>query len=187
MEKIKKFFAETWQKVEKFWAKVVKFCRQFWAKVVKFWYFTFNNPVIAKGGAGGFKWVFRRYYLTLSTLSGNWSMRITAGEHPYGYLLYGVQKGDDNNIHGFAATLYSQAMMLTKDQRLVNDVQSAIKRYDKRVEAEGKKQERYDEAALEAVKQEQEFIELPKKERRKVEREINGRFKKVVKNERSGR
>lgn len=174
MEKIKKFFAETWQ-------KVCAFFRRLWARVVKFWYFTFANPVIAKGSAGGFKWVFRRYYLTLSTQSGNWSMKITAGAHPYGYLLYGVQKGDENNIHGYAATLYTQAMVLTRDQKLVNDVQSAIRKYDKRVETEGKKQDRYDEAALEEVKQEQEFIELPKKERKKVEREINGRFKKVVK------
>ena len=167
--------------------KIKEFFKRLWARIVKVWYFVFANPVIAKGGAGGFKWVFRRYYVTLSTVSGNWTMRITAGEHPYGYLLSGAQNGDENNVHGYAATLYSQAMMLTRDQKLVNDVQSAIRRYDKRVEAEGKKQERYDEASLEATRQEQEFIELPRKERRKVEREINGRFKKVVKDVRSGR
>lgn len=174
MKKIKEFFAETWQKVVKFWHRL-------WARIVKFWYFTFTNPVIAKGGAGGFKWVFRRYYLTLSTESGNWQMRVTAGAHPYGYLLYGVQHGGEANVHGFAATLYSQAMLLTQDQGLVNEVHKAIRKYDKRVEAAGKKQDRYDEAALEEVKREQEFIELPKQERKKAEREINGRFKKAVK------
>lgn len=161
--------------------KIKKFFGGLWKKVVKFWYFNFANPVVLKGGRGGFRWVFRRFWLEYSTVSGNWKMRITAGEHPYGYLLYGAQRGNDSNVHGFAATLYMETMLLTQDQGLVNDVQKAIKKYDKRVEAAGKQQERYDEAALEAVRQEQEFVELPKKERRKVERGINGGFKKVVK------
>lgn len=151
-------------------------------KLRKFWYFRIANPVIAKGAAGGFKWTFRKYFMVVETLSGNWKMRITAGEYPYGYLLTGVvQKHDENNIQGFCQTLYAQAMMLTRDQKLVNDVQKALWLSDKRLVDAVKGEEREDEAALESVRQEQEYKELPKKEQRKVDREINGRFKKTVK------
>lgn len=152
------------------------------AKILRFWYFKFNNPVIRKGEHGGFRWQFNRYYFTIETISGNWKARWTASEFPFGYLL---NSKDDDNIEGFAATMYMLGMLLTRDQGLVNDVQRAIRKYDQRLQKQEaskmKEEDRQDEIALEAVKQEQEFVELPKKEQRKVEREVNGRFKKVVK------
>ena len=47
--------------------------------------------------------------------------------------------------------------------------------------ADVKEDETEERIALEGEKQLQEFIELPKKERKKAERDINGRFKKALK------
>ena len=75
--------------------------------------------------------------------------------------------------------------MLTTDQGLVNDVNKAISKYQKRLEKQAAGEVVEDDAeerlALEGEKAIQEHIELPKKERRKVECDINGRFKRAVK------
>lgn len=151
-----------------------------WKKIQKWWYFRVKNPVVRKGEAGGFKWVFRRFWLEIETKSGNFKARFTAGEHPYGYLLAGK---DDKNIEGYCQMVYTLGLLLTTDQRLVDDVQKAVKAYEKRLEGgiEIKEDETEEKIALETEKAIQEHIELPKKERRKVERDINGRFKKAVK------
>lgn len=130
-----------------------------------------------KGEAGGFKWVFRRFWLEIETKSGNFKARFTAAEHPYGYLLAGK---DDKNIEGYCQMLYMVAMLLTTDQGFVDDVRKAIGKYNKRLEAVKPEQDG-EEAAIAEVREVQKHIELPKKERRKVERDINGRFKKAVK------
>ena len=170
----------------KAWLKaIVEWFKMLMTKLKRFWYFNFANPVVLKGKEGGFEWVFRRFWLEYRTVSGNWKLRVTAGAHPHGYLLAGAMKGDNNNVHGFAMTMYMQSMLLTQDQGLVSDIQRAIRKCDRRLQKQEaskmKEEDRQDEIALEAVKQEQEFVELPKKEQRKVEREVNGRFKKVVK------
>jgi len=89
-----------------------------------------RNPVVRKGEKGGFKWVFRRFWLEISTLSGNFKARFTAAEHPYGYLVAG--KGDDN-IEGFCQMIYTVGMLLTTDQGFVNDVKRSIDKYEKRL------------------------------------------------------
>lgn len=146
-------------------------------KFLKWWYFHLANPVVRKGEIGGFKWCFRRFWLDIETVSGNFKVRFTADKDPYGYLLAGK---DDENIHGFAMTLYEIGKLLTTDQGFVNDVQKAIKKYAKRLE-QVKPEEDGEEAALAEVKAVQEYIDAPKKERRKMERDANGRFKKAVK------
>lgn len=150
-------------------------------KILKFWWFTFKNPVVRKGEAGGFRWCFRRFELTIETLSGNFKAKFMADEHPYAYLLAG--QGDEN-IHGFCQTVYLLSKTLTTDQGLADDIAKAMYKYNKRLEKKAASKVVEDETeekiALETEKAIQEHIELPRKERRKVERGIDGRFKKAV-------
>jgi hypothetical protein len=150
-------------------------------KILKWWYLNFRNPVIRKGKTEALSWRFRRFWFEASTASGNWKARWTAAEAPYGYLLAGET---DENIIGFLQIMYSLGMLLTQDQGLANDVAKAINKYSKRLEkkaaSEVVEDEMEEKIALETEKQIQEHVELPKKERRKLERDINGRFKKAV-------
>lgn len=141
------------------------------------WLFHLANPIVREGAEGGFKWKFRRFTFEAETLSGNFKARWTADAHPYAYLL--ASQGDEN-IHGFLQLVYYLSKTVTTDQKLVSDVQKALKRYDVRLSA-AKPEEESEEQAIEEVKAVQEHIELPKKERKKEERRIDKRFKKAVK------
>ena len=138
--------------------------------------------MVRKGEVGAFKFNFRRYDLIISTLSENFKVRFTADKDPYGYLL---ASKDDTNIHGFALTMYEIGKLLTTDQGFVDDVQKAIAKYRKRLEKQAASEVVEDETeekiALETEKAILAHAELPKKERKKAEREINGRFKRAVK------
>lgn len=140
-------------------------------KILRWWYFKVNNPVIRKGEKGGFKWTFRRFWLDISTVSGNFKARFMAAEHPFGYLVSGK---DDSNIEGFCQTMYEVGMLLTTDQGFVNDVQKALKKYSSRIEKKAKVVEDEDEerAALEWEKQVQEYVETPKRQRRRAARNL---------------
>lgn len=156
--------------------------KKIWTKIVKWWYFHIANPVVRKGEAGGFRWTFRRFWLDIATVSGNFKIRFIADENPYGYLAAGK---DDTNIHGFALTMYEIGKLLTTDQGFVDDVQKAIVKYRKRLEKQAAgevvEDETEEKIALETEKQIQEVVEMPKKERRKYERGVDGRFKAAVK------
>lgn len=151
-------------------------------RLTKWWYFRFRNPVVREGEAGGFRWRFRRFWLEIETISGNFKAKFMADEHPYAYLL--ASQGDEN-IHGFCSAIYMLSKTITSDQGLVDDISKAISKYQKRLEEEAASEVKEDETeekiALEEVKAVQEFVEMPKKERRKVERDANGRFKKAEK------
>lgn len=135
-----------------------------------------RNPIVREGEHGGFKWRFRRFTLEISTLSGNWKAKWTAAEHPYGYLLAG---SGDENIEGFAQTMYEVGMLLTTDQGFVNDIQKALRKYSSRLEKKAAKDivedETEEKIALEAEKQVQEAIGMSRKERR----DVNRRFRKA--------
>lgn len=156
--------------------------KKIWTKIVKWWYFHIANPVVRKGEAGGFRWIFRRFWLDITTVSGNFKARFIADENPYGYLAAGK---DDTNIQGFALTMYEIGKLLTTDQGFVDDVQNAIVKYRKRLEKQAADEvvedETHEKIALETEKQIQEVVEMPKKERRKYERGVDGRFKAAVK------
>lgn len=128
----------------------------------KWWLFTFENPVVRKGESsdGAFKWVFRRYWLEITTLSENFTCRFTADEHPYGYLLSG--KGDENII-GFAQTLYTIGKVVTTDQTFVGDISKAFKKYNDRIQkaaAQKVVEDAFEEkVAVEEVKQIYEKVE----------------------------
>lgn len=150
-------------------------------KIKTFWMFNLQNPVVRKGETGGFKWTFRRYWLTIETVSGNFKARFTAAEHPYGAL---ISDKTDSNIHGFCEILYEVGMLLTSEQKFADDIQNALKRYSNRIEKsiEIKEDETEEMIAIKTEQAIQEHIELPKKQKRKLERDINGRFRKAVKN-----
>lgn len=151
-------------------------------KILKWFWFTFKNPVVRKGEAGGFRFVFRRFWLEIETISGNFKAKFMADAHPYAYLL--ASQGEEN-IHGFCSAIYMLSKTLTTDQGLVDDVYKAISKYNKRLQKQAASEVVEDETeekiALDAEKAVQEHIELPRRERKKVERDINGRFKKAVK------
>lgn len=140
----------------------------------KFWYFHVRNGVVRKGEYGGFKWEFRRFWLTIETVSGNFKCRFMAGEHPYAYLLAGK---DDENIKGFCQMIYEMGMLLTTDQGFVDDIEKALVKYSKRISKsvakEAKKEDELDEkAAIEFEKEVQAYKETPKRYRRRKDREI---------------
>lgn len=147
-------------------------------KIKRFWYFRLRNGVVRKGEKGGFRWTFRRFWLDVETVSGNWRARWMADEHPYGYLMAGP---DDDNIHGFCQMMYLLGKTLTTDQVLVNGIQRELKKYESRLSKAAAEDETEEKASLEFEKQVQEYMELPKKERRKVGRATDRKFKKTVK------
>lgn len=148
--------------------------------------FHLRNPKVRVGEKGAFKWTFRRFWLDIETLSGNFKCRFMAAEHPYAYLLAGQ---DDENIHGFCQMIYYAGMLLTTDQGFVNEVGRAIMKYSKRLEKSEKvkEDETEEKLALEEVKQMQKAVEMPKKERRKMEKDVDRRFKKVMKEAENGK
>lgn len=120
--------------------------------------------------------------MTIETLSGNFKASFTADEHPYGAL---ISDKTDSNIHGFCEILYEVGKLLTSEQKFADDIQNALKRYSNRIEMsiEIKEDETEEMIALETEKAIQEVVEMPKKERRKYERGVDGRFKAAVKKE----
>lgn len=153
-----------------------------WEKIKRWWYFHLANPVVRRGEHGGFKWCFRRFWLDIETVSGNFRARFTAAENPYAYLL---ASDDDSQVDGFCQILYSVGMLLTTDQEFVDSITKALRDYDKRLNKKAASEVAEDETeekiALEEVKQVQEFVEMDRKEQKKRERDVNGRFVKAVK------
>lgn len=139
-----------------------------------------RNYKVREGEKGGFKWVFRRFWLEITTLSGNFRARFTAGEHPYGYLIAGK---NDDNINGFCEMLYMVGMLLTTDQVFANDVQKAIKRYDERMLKDNPVVEDAleEKMSIEDVKGVQERVEMSEASRRKASRETDRRIKEAIK------
>lgn len=150
-------------------------------KIRRWWLFTFRNKVVRSVESGGFRWKFRRFWLEIETLSGNFKARFTAAEHPYGYLL----SGDDDQTRGFAERVYMVGYLLTTDQKFVDDIDRALKDYNARMEGTVE-DEVSEEASVAEVKKIQEYMDANQKRRRKMERDANGRFKKVVKDVQKG-
>lgn len=96
----------------------------------------------AEKTVAGFRFVFRDYDMTLSTLSGNWSMRLLCTEHPFGYLAASLRDGLDENLHGYALLMYALSTQMTRERRLVKDVEGAVRRYAGRIEREGARREK---------------------------------------------
>ena len=151
-------------------------------KFVMWWLFHVRNRKVRIGEKGGFKWVFRRFWLEISTLSGNFKARFTAAEHPYGYLIAGK---DDVNIEGFCQTMYMVGMLLTTDQGFADDVQKAVRKYSQRIEKQNPvvENETEEKMAIEEEKAVHERATMPRRYRRKADRETEKRFKNALKRE----
>ena len=97
-------------------------------KEVGEWKFTFHY----KEGS------IEQTFLSITSTSGIMSLFLGGNTHAYGYLLAAAKQGLDNQLAGYATTLYIPAMGITQDQGLCNDVQKAISKWMKRKEAEAK-------------------------------------------------
>ena len=153
--------------------------KQILARIEKWWLFTFRNPIEYKFEFGGFKVVFRRFWMEIESVSENFKVRFLASQHPYGYLFVSAQKGNLNNIHGFCAYIYKLSHTLTTDNKLVEDVNKAMKNYDKRLAAKAATvvSTENDDIDLEVVKQDHEVGKMTKKERKQRKQEIKEALK----------
>lgn len=153
--------------------------KQILAKIEKWWLLTFGNPIEYKFEFGGFKVVFRRFWVEIESVSENFKVRFLASQHPYGYLYVSAQKGNLDNIHGFCAYIYKLSHTLTTDNKLVEDVNRAMKNHDKRLAAQAATavSTENDEIDLEVVKQNHEVGKMTKKERKQRKQEIKEALK----------
>lgn len=153
--------------------------KQILAKIEKWWLFTFRNKVEYNFEFGGFKVVFRRFWLEIESVSENFKVRFLASEHPYGYLYVSAKQGRLDNIHGFCAYIYKLSHTLTTDNKLVEDVNKAIKNYDKRLAAKAATavNTEDDEMDLDVVQQSHEVGKMTKKERKQRKQKIKEAFK----------
>lgn len=106
----------------------IKQRKPYLVKEVGEWKFTFHY----KEGS------IERTFLSITSTSGIMNMRLGGNTHAYGYLLAAAQQGLDNQLAGYATTLYIPAMAMTQDAGLTADIQKAINKWMKRKEAEAK-------------------------------------------------
>lgn len=153
--------------------------KQILAKIQKWWLLTFRNKVEYKFEFGGFKVVFRRFWLEIESVSENFKVRFLASEHPYGYLYVSAKQGRLDNIHGFCAYIYKLSHTLTTDNKLVEDVTKVIKNYEKRLVAKAATQvsTENEDIDLEVVKQNHEVGKMTKKERNQRRKELKEAMK----------
>jgi hypothetical protein len=144
------------------------------AKIQKWWYFTFLNPVEYRFEVGGFKVVFRRFWLEIESMSKNFKVRFLASEHPYGYLFVSCKNGKLDNVHGYCAFIYKLSHCLTTDNKFVEDINRAISNYDKRLAAKAvtNVSTDNDDIDLEVVKQNDAVGKMTKKEREARKKEL---------------
>ena len=158
----------------------IKQRKAYLVKEVGEWKFTFHY----KEGS------IERTFISITSTSGIFNCRVGGNTHAFGYLLAAAKQGLDNQLAGYATTLYIPAMGITQDQGLCNDVQKAISKWMKRKEAEAK-------SAAKAVTPEQDmasaaFMEdiasesgMSKKEL-KAKREADREMMKAALNEEEG-
>lgn len=148
----------------------IKQRKPYLVKEVGEWKFTFHY----KEGS------IERTFLSITSTSGIYSMHIGGNTHAYGYLLAAAKQGLDNQLAGYATTLYIPAMGITQDQGLCNDVQKAISKWMKRKEAEAKsaakavtpEQDMASAALIEDIVSEQGMSKKELKAKREADREM---------------
>ena len=87
----------------------------------------------------GFRFTFRRFSMEIRSLSDNFRLRVLCTEHSWGYLRESMKQGRKDNLEGYAVIMYSLAVNLTKDQKLVADVTRDIKGFAARLERQAAK------------------------------------------------
>lgn len=148
--------------------------KKIWLKIKWFWAMKVKNRVQLTKEMGGFVVKFRQYDMEVSTKSKNFMMKVRADMHPFGYLASSVKQGKEGNLHGYAMMMYMLATGITEDERLNKEVISAIRRYNKRVEAmaAATATDESSEADLNVVKADEMVKNLSRKERRERKREM---------------
>lgn len=139
-------------------------------KEVGEWKFTFHY----KEGS------IERTFLSITSTSGIMNIHLGGNTHAFGYLLAAAKQGLDNQLAGYATTLYIPAMGITQDQGLCNDVQKAISKWMKRKEAEAKsaakavtpEQDMASAALIEDIVSEQGMSKKELKAKREADREM---------------
>lgn len=108
-----------------------------------------RKPYLVKE-AGQWKFTFhykersiKKSYLTITSESGIFNMRIGGNTDTYGYLLAAALQDRIDQLQGYAMTMFIPAMTITQDKELNDDIQKAIVLYFDR---------KNDEAAKEAAK-----------------------------------
>lgn len=148
----------------------IKQRKPYLVKEVGEWKFTFHY----KEGS------IERTFLSITSTSGIYSMHIGGNTHAFGYLLAAAKQGLDNQLAGYATTLYIPAMGITQDQGLCNDVQKAVSKWMKRKEAEAKsaakavtpEQDMASAALMEDIVSEQGMSKKELKAKREADREM---------------
>ena len=149
-------------------------------KEVGEWKFTFHY----KEGS------IEKTFLSITSTSGIMNIHLGGNTHAFGYLLAAAKQGLDNQLAGYATTLYIPAMGITQDQGLCNDVQKAISKWLKRKEAEGAEKAKTvtpepdmaSAALMEDIASEQDMSKKELKAKREADREMM----KEVLNEKEG-
>lgn len=130
--------------------------------------------------AGQFKFEFfytegklEKTYLSITTTSGIFSMRIAGNTDAYGYLFAAAQKNLIDQLHGYAITLCIPAMTIMQDEGLCDDIQRAVlkwqRRKDKASEQTAKGVTETEEAASQALMEDvAAYAEATPKERKKL-------------------
>lgn len=148
----------------------IKIRKPYLVKEVGEWKFTFHY----KEGS------IEKTFLSITSTSGIMNMRLGGNTHAFGYLLAAAKQGLDNQLAGYATTLYIPAIGITQDQGLCNDVQKAISKWMKRKEAEAKsaakavtpEQDMASAALMEDIASEQGMSKKELKEKREADREM---------------
>ena len=131
--------------------------------------------------------VIKDTYLTITTDSGIFEMKIGGNTFAYGYLLAALEQGMVEQLHGYAVMVYLTSLQLPTEERFCEDIQKAIMSWQKRKMKEGEKaakevtetQEIADDAFMrEAIER---GSAKTRQQRRKMERESRKEAKKVVK------
>lgn len=145
----------------------------------------FKNGKKAVYEEGGFKVTFRNYDMRIETLSRNFSVKIMAGEYPFGYLAASYAQDKKDNIHGYALFLYMVAILLPRDDQFRRDLQTALKTYEKRAARKAKEAAEKDDPVMEKVaieneKRDAEVARMSRRERRVASRDFKKTAKEVL-------
>lgn len=100
----------------------MKIRKPYLVKESKRWKFTFHY----KGGN------IEKTFLSITSESGVFNMRIGGNTETYGYLLAAAIQDRIDQLEGFAMTIFIPAMTITQDAELNEDIQMAIVRHTDR-------------------------------------------------------
>ena len=139
MKKIVSKLKLAWKRLKLAWTR-------FRRKMLMKLRFVLANRRLGRCEVGGFVVVFRRFCMDIKSLSGNFSMRVTASKYPVLYLYNCFCKGKTEDIHAYCSTVYALQALVLSDSTLFGDVTEALAGYYNRVESGAKQEAEADDA-----------------------------------------